>query len=410
MTFRIVAVCALAIHANGCSAEPSGEWAGTVRDSAGVVVVDNPESGLWTAGTAWRLEEDLRIGVAERDAARQFDEIDDIAIDDAGRIFVLDGTEIRVFDREGAFMRAMGREGAGPGELARPSALFIGKGDTIFLPDTRNQRVQRFLADGSDAGSFPLLPTDGISLSWRIRPDGRLLHEVRTLPASDAEDGQILLLVRDGSGAVRDTLLALPVGEAMTIRAGLPQMTLFATEPMWTILTDGRILSGRNSEYRLEIRSNDGRTERIVRRPFERRPFPESEHRTMRIMLRQRFESAPSSQAAARMVESMEYADHYPVFAALFAGPGGTIWVQHAKDMSRIGPSDLEGFDVRAIGDNSYDVFDPEGRFLGVITTPRGFEPLRSDDDYVYGVGRDDMGVQHVIRLRHVRGAATAGS
>jgi hypothetical protein len=402
LRYLIVAACA--VSTIGCAADSPapGEWAGAMSDSAGVVIVDNPESGLWTADTQWRLEEDLRIGVTDGDAVRQFDAIDDIAIDGSGRIHVLDGSEVRVFERDGEFVRTYGRPGSGPGELANPSALLPGAADTMFLPDGRNQRVQRFLSDGSDAGAFPIVTNEAISLGWQIRPDGAVLQEVRTLPLTGAGDERVLLLVRGGAGEVLDTVLAMPVGDAMAIRDGQPEMTLFAPEPMWTILTDGRIASGRNSEYRLEVRTADGRLERVVKRPFERRPFSPSDQGEFRAMLRESLEGGAPSPATDRMLRSMNYADHYPVFAALFSGPDGTIWVQHAKDVSSITVADLEAFDVRAVGASSYDVFDAEGRYLGVIVTPDGFEPLHSEGEHIYGIGRDDLGVQHVVRLRAV--------
>lgn len=403
MRYQIVAACALS--AIGCAPDPpaSGEWAGTISDSAGVVVVDNPESGLWTSETEWRLQEDLRIGVRDGDAVRQFNSIDDIAIDGSGRVYVLDGSEVRVFEGDGEFVRTIGRAGGGPGELARPSALLMGAADTIFLPDARNQRVQRFLSDGTDAGSYPILPNEAISLGWEIGPDGTVLQEVRTLPLSGAGSERILLLVRGGDGTVLDTVLEMPVGEAMVIQNGQPEMTLFAPEPLWTILTDGRITSGRNSEYRLELRTADGELERIVQRPFVRRSFSDSDQGEFRARLRERLDGHPPSPATGRMLRSMNYADYYPVYAALFGGPDGTIWVQHAKDVSLIGDSDLEAFDVRAVGAATYDVFDAEGYYLGVIATPDGFEPLRSNGEHIYGIGRDDLGVQHVVRLRVLR-------
>src|SRR5690606_18923246 len=106
--------------------------------------------------------------------------------------------------------------------------------------------------------------------------------------------------------------------------------------------TDGRIASGRNSEYRLELRDAVGTLERIVHRPFERRSFSESEHREFRALLRARFERQPPSPATDRLLRSMKYADHYPAFATLFAGPYGTMWVQHAKDVSSTTVADLE--------------------------------------------------------------------
>lgn len=386
----------------GCTSDVpvAGDWAGTFRDSAGVVIVDNPQEGVWTPNAQWQLEEDLRIGVVEGDAVRQFESIDDIAIDGSSRIYVLDGSAIRVFEGNGEFVRTIGRSGGGPGELARPSAILIGTGDTIYVPDTRNGRVQRFLIDGTDAGAFPIAMSPGISLAWRIRPDGALIQEVRTLPTASTDAERILLQERGGDGAVLDTLVEMPVGEAMVIQNGAPEMTLFGPEPMWAVLTDGRIATGRSSEYRLEVRSVQGRLERIVQRPFEPRTFSDSDQREFRAQLQEALASQPPSPATDRMLQSLKYADHYPAFAELFGGPKGTIWVRHAKDVSAMDRVDLEALDVRSVGASSYDVFDRAGRYLGVVAVPDWFDPLRSVGGHVYGVGRDDLGVQYVVRLR----------
>lgn len=391
---------ALALAACGPDSAVSGEWAGTVEDSAGVTVVKNPSGGLWTSAAAWRLEEELRIGVAEGDPVRQFGSVEDIAVDGGGRIHVLDGQarEVRVFDVDGGFVRTIGGPGGGPGELDRPGAVLIGAGDTIYVPDAGNQRVQRFLADGSEAGSFPLGMSGGIPIGWGGGPEGLLLQEVRLLPSQGGEEG-VLILIRAGDGEIRDTLVRLPIGQALAIRNGAPQMTLFAPEPMWTALEDGRIATGRTSEYRLEIRTGGGRVERIVRKAHERLPFGADDRRELRQRLREHFEDQPPSPAADRLLQSMEYADHYPVFASLFGGPGGSLWVRHALDVASLRPRDLEAFDVRAFGGSEYDVFDREGRLLGTIVMPEGFRPMRSRGEHVYGVLRDELGVEYVVRM-----------
>ena len=396
----------------GCAADSSdaGEWAGTVRDSAGVPVVSNPASGVWSAADRWRVEEDLRIGVIDGDPVRQFGRISGIAVDGAGRVYVLDrqAREIRVFDGDGGFVRTIGRPGGGPGELSSPSAVLIGAGDTIFVPDTRNGRVQRFLPDGLDAGSFPIALAGGIPMEWRIRPDGMLLVEVRTLPATRATPGneRILVLALAPDGEIRDTVIEMPVGEAMRIENGQPRMTVFAPEPMWAPLADGRLAVGRSSEYRLEVLTRDGRLERVVERQFERLPFSESDHRALERLLREQFEDQPPSQGTARMLESLRYADHHPVFAALYGGPEGTLWVQRARHVTSLEPADMEDFNVRAIGAPEYDVFDRAGRFLGSLATPERFRPMLTDGEHIYGALRGDLGVPYVVRLRVAASAA----
>jgi hypothetical protein len=401
--FLFIAV-AISLSIVGCSedAAETGEWVGAIYDSAGVTIVENPEGGLWTSSTAWRLEEELRIGVAHGDPVREFGVIAGIGVGPDDRIYVLDrqSREIRVFDRRGDVAVTFGRPGGGPGELTGPSAVLIGESDTVFVPDSRNQRVQRFLSDGSEAGSFAISSTDGIPMGWRLRSDGMLVQEVRTLPLPTAAEERILLLIRDGDGGIRDTLVERPVGEAMVIRGGQPQMTMFAPEPMWTTLTDGRVATGRNSEYRIEIRTGDGRLERVVRRTFERRHFSPADRRAVRELIRESMQDQGPSPATDQLLQSMEYAEHYPVFASLFGGPQGTLWVRQAKDASSLAPTDVSPLDVRAFGASDYHVFDVEGRFLGRIEVPDQFEPLHTKGEHIYGVQRDAFGVQYVVRLR----------
>lgn len=386
---------------------PPGEWDGTVRDSAGVEVVVNPATGTWTSTTAWRLEEELRIGAAQGDSLREFGRVVSIAVGGSGRIHVLDrhAQHIRVFDAAGRYVRTIGRGGGGPGELAGPSTVLIGPGDTILVPDMANQRVQRFLPDGSEAGTFRIPLTDGIPLGWRIREDGSLLEELRTLPdgPGGAGDERILLRVRAINGGVGETLFEAPVGEAMIVRDGEPQMTVFAPEPRWTALVDGRIVTGWNGEYRLELRNFSGKVERVVSKPFERRPFGESHRRALRELFRQQFEGQPPSPATEQMLQSLRYADHYPAYAELFGGPDGSLWVRHAREIPSLNRDDMANFDVRGIGAPEYDVFDDAGRFLGTVSTHPRFEPMFTHNDRIYGVERDELGVQNVLRFRIVR-------
>ena len=53
-------------------------------------------------------------------------------------------------------------------------------------------------------------------------------------------------------------------------------------------------------------------------------------------------------------------------------------------------------------------MFDNEGRFLGVVSMPRRFQPVLFVDDKIYGIQRDELDVQYVVRLGIVKGAATA--
>ena len=63
----------------------------------------------------------------------------------------------------------------------------------------------------------------------------------------------------------------------------------------------------------------------------------------------------------------------------------------------------MEAFNfIEDIGAKDWDVFDDEGRFLGVVTMPPRFSPRVIVGSKIYGVFRDDLDVQYAMRLQIV--------
>ena len=102
------------------------------------------------------VREELSIGAAEGDSEYMFSRISDIAVDVAGRIYVLDYTEavLRVFDRDGEHIRTIGRRGQGPGEFSGPFSLGITAQNTIMVHDLMNHRISYFSPEGEFLSSF----------------------------------------------------------------------------------------------------------------------------------------------------------------------------------------------------------------------------------------------------------------
>ncbi|MGE0480246.1 MAG: 6-bladed beta-propeller [Phycisphaerae bacterium] len=80
------------------------------------------------------------------DAAGDFSLPRDVAIDRAGRLFVLDNQfeNVQVFDPAGRLLMAWGEEGAGPGQFALPAGITIDAQQRVWIADTYNRRVQVF--------------------------------------------------------------------------------------------------------------------------------------------------------------------------------------------------------------------------------------------------------------------------
>lgn len=263
----------------GCGGAES-RWAGTISDSAGVTIVSNTDVGIWAPGEEWRLGEEVRIGAVEGPPEHQFGEVQEIAVDSRGRIFVLDG---------------------------------------------QAQHIQ-----------------------------------------------------------------------------------VYSPEPAWDLADDLRLLFGVSHDYRIE-RYSGGRLDRVVTKPFERRPVGDRHKEAIMSEMERRWTAAGlSAEVRARLENRFHVADFFPAFGTVAAGPLGTIWVQRVKSESELSEERPESFtDTGApawnymdIGTPEWDVFDSEGRLLGVVRMPPRFSPMVFRGDKIYGVWRDELDVQYVLRLR----------
>lgn len=415
MTGRVAGVVTLVVvvvAVVGCE-QGEASWAGTVTDSAGVLMVHSPERGAWGSGESPDVSEDLAIGEAEGEPAYQFGRIAAIEVDEEGAIYVLDqqAREVRVFDSTGEYLRTVGRPGAGPGELSQATAgLLLGPGDTLLVPDGMLQRVTRFTRDGREAGSFPLSLQEGIPIRWASLPDRRLVQQIRRIPLPDRpmEAPQPdLLVVRTADGAIRDTLLQLPAGESFQMGSGGPRIRFFAPEPVWMLTEEGKLVSGRTDEYRVEVRSPDGTLERVITRSFEPVAVTEADRELILTGMREmmRAQGAPP-QAIEPMLQAASFADRYPAFANMVSGPEGSLWLQRFRSAAELKELAEGGeLDMQDMGSPTWDVFDGEGRYLGAVTLPDRFTPLKVRGNSFYGVFRDDLDVQKVVRLQVGGGA-----
>jgi hypothetical protein len=202
-------------------------------------------------------------------------------------------------------------------------------------------------------------------------------------------------------------VMELPIGETITFGSGgQPSISLFEPEPMWTTDGRGRLIAGNNSEYRVRVHGPDGTLQRVVSRPHTRRPITEGDQADFRRVVAAAWEQGGMPpQAQEMMMAALRFAEWYPAYANLLGGPDGTLWVQSVQTPETVRELGAT-FDFQDLGGPAWDVFDADGRFLGVVEMPLRFTPMLWKDDHVYGVQRDDLDVQYVARLGIVRGDA----
>lgn len=398
----LVFVVLISYPTSACTKGDS-RWTGTVEDSAGVTMVSNPDEGIWDDADRWTVEEDLRIGAAEGSPDLQFGDVWGVAVGSDGRIFVLDAhaQEIKAFSAEGEYQQTIGRPGEGPGELRGAVSVLMGPGDTLLVQDNRALRFSRYAPDGSSAGSFAMELKERRPELFKTTASGELAEQFeprvsRGEAGMEIATGGILRLGTDGT--IIDTLLTFPSTTPRGVD-GQPIRgeTYYAPEMAWDLTDDSGLVCGRTDQYRIAVYSHR-RLERIITKPFDHSRVSDSDRE---VIKERRYASWPARaprQTLDRMWRSSYIADFYTAFHALAVGPNGTIWAQHVRRASDFG----DGDDPTKTGAREWDVFDAGGRFLGVVTMPPRFTAVVFRGESVYGVWRDDLDVQYVLRLRIV--------
>ena len=392
----------------GCtSGEAAPQWAGTVTDSAGVAIVNNTIDELWTDASRWTVTEELKIGSAEDEPDYQFVQIAGIAEGSDGRIYVMDqgAQQVRAFTADGTFDGAIGGPGGGPGEFgAGAGPVLVAPGDTLLVPDLQQQRVNRYAPDGTSLGSYPMIISDGLPLRWDATPSGTIVNQLRPLdlPNQPASDGMDLIAIRGLDGTVQDTLMRVPSGKTISFAGGAPEITFFTAEPVWALTPEAGILFGVNDEYRIGMYSPDGTPTRIIAKPSEPMQVSEDDQAVLLdAMERLWTEAGLPPQAIERLRSTIKFADNFPAYLQFLGGPQNTVWVQGILAPSSLSAEAQEFFNPQQdLGSSEFDVFDAEGRYLGLVTMPDRFTPMRFVGDVVYGIWRDELDVQYVVRLR----------
>jgi hypothetical protein len=404
----ILTLILASITLTACSGEAGSAWHGSVRDSAGIKIVNNLGPPLWTETDRWTFSEVLKIGVVEGEPEYMFGQVKGIGVLSDGRIVVNDGMaqHLRFFYPDGKFEKTVGGPGSGPGEFG-PGGLtvLVGPGDTLLVVDQANQRANRIAPDGTWLDSWRLTLEDGwLVYGWDDAPTGRLVTHMTRVPGMQRSEADTfdLVVVRDLDGTTGDTLASVPGSRLRQYSAGRMVFYLYAGEPVVSLCPDNSLVAGRGDRYEIRRYDSGGELEQVIRLDRQSAPITESDQ----TFLRQRFkeiylESGVTSEQVQDLLSAMHFTETYPAYVTLRCGPRGSIWVQPVKPVSLLSAEEKAEFWVGPDAEAAayFDVFDHDGKYLGVVTQPPGFWLGRFHGDYAYGRWTDSLDVEHLMVL-----------
>ncbi len=365
----------LAVAGVACGGADSVIWRGTMDTlENGAVLVRNPAEGIWTESSAWQLVERLRIGTRD-DGPGAFGEVRDFDVDRDGRMYVLDfqAQQIRVFSPEGHYIRTIGRLGGGPGEFRSAVGIAFDPAGRLWVMNQGNTRYSVFDTTGTLLKELPRFMGAFVT-TWEGVFDRRgALYDVFFFPTPS---GLKFPYARYDTtiGQFVDTLYGLgSPGEG---------------PPFWgrKLPTPHGFWVGVATDYRVTLTDFAGDTLRIVERRYEPIPLPKRKRDTTAIP-RQALR-----EARRRFPELLPEPDYQPIFQAFVEDDRGYLWVMLTP------PADTAG--------SHLDVFDPAGRYLGMIVAPYHLEheprPIVRGAT-LYALVKDELDVPYVATL-HIQG------
>jgi hypothetical protein len=331
-----------------------------------------------------RLERVRTVGCAACDGPKSFYEIAAIALAADGGFTVLDHAEphVRVFSADGGTVEAFGGRGRGPGEFVTPSYLLPAPDGTFDIMDIGARRTVRIDAKGKELAASPFR-------DFPIAADAPAARAHAILATTDFRTPTLAIDVWNRTDDPERIVRFTP--DFPLKGAGEPSIFVsLAAAP------DGTFAVGEgNFEYRIRIYDLRGGVVReIVRDIANTRRTPQELAAETARQNRQR-----SRAQAMRQVESsgsrvlplppinVPETEAYFLAHAFAFDPSGRLWVRTER-----GGSD----------DTIFDLFDPEGSYLGDIRVNERIGRFVVAHGFLAGVTRDADEAQYVTVFRLV--------
>jgi len=327
----------------------------TVRDSAGIRIVENPPvADLPTRFTLAGKADAVIGGVRDNPA----DELNArisypfaLRLAD-GRVLADDGDHWSIFAATGKQLLRIGRAGAGPGEFRTTQSGCRFRGDSLVLWDVGNRRISIWGPDGKLAREY--IP-QGFALGTSCLADGSILVEGALRPGSREDVPVATYSIVSTTGSVRGTTTALP-------------SMYYSGSVMREVRTSGHgdhFFFADELEFGVRVLDRDGRVVEIVRTRDSPVPVTDANLATRSM--------ACAPDPATKVCTPIPTkARTWPAYYAFAVGDDGRLWFR------------LNG----GGGDSVWVGFDSTGRAIGKLVVAPGAVTSRR---HIVQFGRDNV-------------------
>lgn len=346
------------------------------------------------------VAEELRIGVQEGDADLTFGAIKGVEATKDGTILVLDAQAltVRAFDAQGRYVRTVVHQGEGPGEIASANGILLVGDTALWIQDHARWGMLAVDLQGNELLRTPM-PVRSYQYLWNGTVDeaGRIWK-----PSFEQPDNQpfpppegpteyhlrsTLKSYDPATGQTDSLALGEMSGRSVVAHVGGGGFAFVAVpaDPQTFTLVDrsGGFWQAFGGAYRVARLDAAGDTVRVVDVAVEpvaitdgdRRAFVDEQMARLPENRRRAVEEAAELMPGTR-----------PAIESLMMDDRGLLWVERARPRGAL---------------PVYDRFDADGAYHGAVAlgfAPAPNTPLRVRNGRVYGVVRDDLDVEYVVR------------
>ena len=404
-----VTIVALSACSDGDGAPPGAR----IRDSAGIVIVENPDP-LTADSTGWVVDTTprVRIGTTEGDDPYMFGRVVSAVRLGDGRIAVADAqtNEVRFFDSAGVFIARVGGKGQGPGEFVNFNGMQRTVADSLLVTDYEGGRYHVLDSHGRFDRRFRLTIKDDVVRQQYTSPR---LHGV-------FDDGSLLVTDHIACARRREPGICVDSGRFMRVRESGERVASFGNhvyhreevvitsqgkrtwvrdwQPAnhWTA-HGSRFYVADAKGFEIRIYSGTGALERIVRADYEQAKPPTPLPKFPRPPM-----TAIPEERRASMLEFYDARDRaavperMPAFAGFTVDRAGNMWVR-----------EFTPFWTASTPTARWWVFDSAGVLQRSVRLPRirqtmhylggSYRGPEIGDDYILGMRLNPDGADEIV-------------
>lgn len=304
-----------------------------------------------------------------------------LTVGPAGEVYVSDPSGVRVIKKAETQVKWIARRGQGPGEILSVSGMAVDNSGRLAVVDQENRRISLLSSEGTLLSDWPLPPgRTGFGMN-AITPtnDGFYLLPFYP-PVNPGEDNTsfprpIFLRLAPDGGTVDTLYVPLRLHEDCPFEEDAMWRTAylgdtreaFVPKILWSAGRDGELILGCPSKFELEKIDSD---QRVLRFSVNKPPFRSS--RQERDWFVDGFEKSVRVRVNGWSWTGLPPPLEKPFFRRILVGRYGRIWTWPGLPGV---PGTRNGQEVwRPRRTGAFDVFDPDGTFLGSVRLPEGAE------------------------------------